>query len=132
LVDLYDLWDDNGHGEVFLDQVFVQVQGRLDELLIVVPVVPDVKFAVKGISLFRVFLFLEFEQRLTILQTNGIELLPQVIKELYKTPDVSRLCDRGLARDTYGADIISSFNHLHLRDIVRPRGISEKLCDPAT
>ena len=75
LVDLDDLWDDDGHGKVLLDQVFVQVQGRLDELLTIIPMVPDVKFAIESISFLRVFLLLEFKQRLTILQTERMKLL---------------------------------------------------------
>ena len=108
LVDLYNLWDDNGHGEVFLDQVSVQVQGRLDELLIVVPVIPDVKFAIKGIPLFRVLLFLEFKQRLMILQTDWIELLSQVTKELRKAPGVSRFYAAKASHETLTVRTLSA------------------------
>ena len=58
LIDVDDLWDDNRHGEILLDQTFVQVQGRLDKLLIIVPIVPNIELAVKGVSLLRVLLLL--------------------------------------------------------------------------
>lgn len=70
LVDLDDLRDDNSHREILLDQAFVQVQRRLDELLVVVPIIPDIEFAIEWISLLLVFLLLEFEQSLTILQAD--------------------------------------------------------------
>lgn len=61
LVDLDDLRDNNGHREILLDQAFVQVQGGLNELLVVIPVVPNVELAIEGISLLRVFLLLKLE-----------------------------------------------------------------------
>ena len=82
LVNLDDLRDDGGHGEILFDQHFVQAQRFLDELLVVVPVVPDIKLAVEGISFLRVFLLLELEQVLAIPQTNGTKFLLQIVEEL--------------------------------------------------
>ena len=70
MVDLDDLWDDNRHGEILLDQNFVQVQGRLDKPLVIVPVVPDIERSIEGEPLLGMFLLLEFEQCLSILQAN--------------------------------------------------------------
>jgi hypothetical protein len=93
LVDLNDLRNDNRHGEILLDQPFVQVQGRLDKLLVVVPVVPDVKFAIEGVSLLCVFLLLELKQGLAILQTDRTEFLLQVVEELDRTSHLNRRID---------------------------------------
>jgi hypothetical protein len=66
LVDLDDLRDDDRHGEILLDQRFVQVQGCLDKLLVIVPIVPDIELAIERVSLLDMFLLLELEQRVTV------------------------------------------------------------------
>lgn len=126
-----DLRDDDRHGEILLDQTFVQVQGRLDKLLVIVPIVPEIKLAIEGISLLRVFFLLKFKQGFTILQTNRAKFRPQVVKELH---GVSYLSGRIDCRreGTYRENISSSLNHLHFRDIIRPSGVSLKFCDLTT
>ena len=91
MVDLDDLRDDNGHGEILLDQHFVQIQRSLDKLLVIVPIIPDIKFPVKGVPLLRVFPFLKFEQGLTVLQANWVKFLLQVVEELGGEPQPEQI-----------------------------------------
>ena len=86
LVDLNDLRDDNRHGEILLDQLFVQVQGRLDELLVIVPIIPKIELAIERISFLRMFLFLELEQSLAIIQADWAKLFLEVVEELGGIP----------------------------------------------
>ena len=59
LVDLEDGGNNLGDGEVFLHKRIVEVQALLDELAVVVPVVPEVELAVEGQALLVVLLLLE-------------------------------------------------------------------------
>ena len=59
LVDLEDGGDNFGDGEVLLHKRVVEVQALLDELAVVVPVVPEVELAVERQALLVVLLLLE-------------------------------------------------------------------------
>ena len=59
LVNIQDSWHDLRHGEVLLDQGVVELQGLLDELAVVIPVIPKVEFAIERQTFLVVFLFLE-------------------------------------------------------------------------
>ena len=59
LVDLENGGDNLGDGEVLLHERVVEVQALLDELAVVVPVVPEVELAVEGQALLVVLLLLE-------------------------------------------------------------------------
>ena len=61
LVDLEDGGHDDPDGEVFLDERVVEGEALLDELAVVVPVVPDVELAVERQALGLALLLLEPE-----------------------------------------------------------------------
>jgi hypothetical protein len=59
LIDIEDSGHDSRDGEVFLDKGVVQVERLLDELAVVISVVPDVEFAVEWISFLRMLFLLQ-------------------------------------------------------------------------
>lgn len=122
LVNLDDLWNDDRHREIFLDQLFIQVQGQLNILLLVVPVVPDIKLAIERIPLLRVFLLLELEQRVAIVEAYRVKFLLEVFEELGRAFDISGWVD-GLDEDTCLMNTGSIFNHLYFRYVVRPSAV---------
>ena len=93
----------------------------MDELLVEVPVVPDIKLAIEGVSLLCVFLLLEFKQGLTIVRANRTKFRLQVVEELegYVSPQWE-VFKEGM----YLVDVSSILDHLYFRDIVRPGGVS--------
>lgn len=74
------------------------------------------------------FLLLEFEQRITIIQANRVKLFLQVVEELGGILHVSRRIN-GHKEDTYLVDASRIFNHLHFRYVVCPSGVFQKFCD---
>lgn len=59
LIDVKDSRYNFGHREVLLHESVVELQGLFDELAVVVPVVPEVKLAVKSQALLCVLLLLK-------------------------------------------------------------------------
>ena len=89
LVDLEDRGYDNGDGEVLLHKRVVEVQALLDELAVVVPVVPEVELAVERQTLLVVLLLLERQEGVTILDADRTKLLLEICEELSRDAEVS-------------------------------------------
>ena len=82
LVDLEDSGNDDGDGEVLLHKRVVEAQALLDELAIVVPVVPEIELAVEWQALLLVLLLLECEEGIAVLDANWTKLLLKICEEL--------------------------------------------------
>ena len=93
LVDFEDGGDNLGDGEVLLDEGVIEVQTALDELPVVVPVIPEVELAVEGQALLVVLFLLERQEGVTILDADRTKLLLEICEELSRDAEVS-LVDR--------------------------------------
>lgn len=82
LVDLQDGGYHDRDREVLLHELVVKAQTLLDELAVVIPVVPEVEFAVERQALLIVLPLLDRQERLAVLETDGAQLLLQLGEEL--------------------------------------------------
>lgn len=73
LINLQNTLHNNPHREVLLHFRIIQIESFLDVFPIVVPVIPDIEFTVKGKTEFGVFSFFECEQDLALFFANGFE-----------------------------------------------------------
>ena len=97
LVDLEDGGDNLGDGEVLLHKRVVEVQALLDELAVVVPVIPEVELAVERQALLVVLLLLERQEGVAVLDADGTKLLLEICEELSRHAEVS-MVDRHIVR----------------------------------
>ena len=89
LVDFEDGRDNLGDGEVLLHKRVVETQALLDELAVVVPVVPEVELAIERQALLVVLLLLERQEGVTILDADRTKLLLEICEELSRDAEVS-------------------------------------------
>lgn len=84
LVYLQNRGDDDRNREVLLDERIIEIQRRLDELAVIVTIIPDIEFAVEGDTQLFVLLLLQCEQGFAVLDTDGSEFFLKVIEELIR------------------------------------------------
>ena len=89
LVDFEDGGDNLGDGEVLLHERVVEAQALLDELAVVVPVVPEVELAVERQALLVVLLLLERQEGVAVLDADRTKLLLEICEELSRDAEVS-------------------------------------------
>ena len=89
LVDLEDGGNNLGDGEVLLHKRVIEAQALLDELAVVVPVVPEVELAVERQALLVVLLLLERQEGVAVLDADGAKLLLEICEELSRDAEVS-------------------------------------------
>ena len=89
LVDLEDGGNNLGDGEVLLYKRVVEAQALLDELAVVVPVIPEVELAVERQALLVVLLLLERQEGVAVLDADGTKLLLEICEELSRGAEVS-------------------------------------------
>ena len=94
LVDLEDGGDNLGDGEVLLHKRVVEAQALLDELAVVVPVVPEVELAVERQAFLVVLLLLDRQEGVAVLDANGTKLLLEICEELSRDAEVSMVDSR--------------------------------------
>ena len=78
LINVEDSGDDLGNREVLFDEHIVEIEAALDELAVIVPVVPKVEFAVERQTERVVLLLLEREKGLPVFEPDRAQLLLEV------------------------------------------------------
>lgn len=89
LVDIQDGRNDNGDGEVFLDEAIVQVKFFFDVLAVVVTVIPDIEVTIERKTFLGVLFLLYGEESFEFFVGGRAKFLLEVRKKLHRFINVS-------------------------------------------